>query len=59
MIKHHTISSKGKIFILDYKTGKDDKEQLSSYVKAIEELLLLQKEYDNYIVESAFLIINL
>ncbi|MGL4393380.1 MAG: hypothetical protein ACRCSK_08120, partial [Fusobacteriaceae bacterium] len=59
MIKNPTPNSKGKILIVDYKTGSKNDEQIFEYKIAVESELRSLGQFENYFVETEFVIIDL
>lgn len=58
MIKKHTLDKKGDVFIVDYKTGEKNIQQLEEYEEIIKTMLQEQGIEEKYNIKSEFVILK-
>lgn len=59
MIKKPSLEEKGKVFIVDYKTGGHEEEQIENYEKLVSQSLEKLGVLDSYNIEKIYLEINM
>lgn len=59
MIKKSTKNKKGKVLVVDYKTGSFEESQLENYISLIRQELLRIGELENYHIEGRYLQIEI
>ena len=59
MIKKSSGNKKGKVLVVDYKTGGFEESQLKNYLSLIEQELKRINEFENYEIEGRYLQIEI
>ena len=59
MIKKSSENKKGKVLVVDYKTGCFEESQLENYLSLIKQELKRINEFENYEIEGKYLQIEI
>ena len=59
MIQKASENEKGKILVVDYKTGGFEESQLENYISLIEQELKRINQFENYEIEGKYLQIEI